>query len=62
VQQEAIFLAFHCPTRGGRIKTAFGVADAIRLRRARTRHLLLSDLAPAGEMDRTRTLAAPQLA
>lgn len=60
VQHEAIFLAFYCPVRGGRLKTAFGVAGAIRLRRALTRHPLPSDRAPAREMDGTRTLAAPQ--
>ena len=38
----------------------FGVAGAIRLHRARTRNPLPSDLAPAREMDGTRTLAAPQ--
>jgi len=59
VQHEAIFLAFDCPARGRR-KAAFGVAGAIRLPRARTRHLLPSDLAPAREMDRIRTLAAPR--
>jgi hypothetical protein len=60
VQQEAIFLAFDCSARGGRRKAAFGIAGAIRLRRALTRHLLPLDLAPAREMDGTRTLAAPQ--
>ena len=56
----AIFLAFHCPARGGRLRIPFGVAGAIRLHRALTRHPLPSDRAPAREMDGTRTLAAPQ--
>ncbi len=36
------------------------VADAIRLHRTLTRYPLPPDLAPAREMDRTRTLAEPQ--